>query len=326
MAIAVPERVVIRDALPQLGILAALLFIVGCIYVIDGFVRALFSTITGTVGWIPYAGKVLAAPVHKIEQKVTHALGRAERAIDKRVGASFHKLALIARQIVREIAMTALMGVVIAGAIGRLVPWKDMIEYLRRRFDPLYKRDRAHDARLAKQGKQGAATRDLVTGKVIPRVKVSEARAATLERTRVRTRTRAKDRAQDAAIARLWRWGLRHRTAFTTKAFVGASAWALAKLGVSWIRCSNVKKAGRRLCRAPSDLIDLLFGVGVITFILSDVCAVMSAIREVAIRFEPYLTELLLEIEGHICGGREGAPSGIVASDWRRVDELASGL
>src|SRR6266516_3064603 len=56
----------------------------------DGNVAELFGTITGAVGWIPYAGKVLKAPVHRIEQKVTHALGTAEEAFDRRIGTSFH--------------------------------------------------------------------------------------------------------------------------------------------------------------------------------------------------------------------------------------------
>ena len=53
-----PAGPVVLPALAALFVLCALVFAIGCIKFADAFVRALFGTISGAVGWIPFAGKV----------------------------------------------------------------------------------------------------------------------------------------------------------------------------------------------------------------------------------------------------------------------------
>src|SRR5438874_9002861 len=85
-------EITLRFVLIPLLLLCSYLVAVGLIRLAEWVVRALFGTITGAVGWIPWANKVVAAPVHKIEQKLTHAMGRAEHKIDYRIGQLWHQL------------------------------------------------------------------------------------------------------------------------------------------------------------------------------------------------------------------------------------------
>src|SRR5690242_471728 len=128
-----PEGVEVADALPILGRLAATVFVLGCLYVIDGFCRALFGTVSGAIGWIPYLGKVLSSPVHSIEQKVSHALGNAESYFDNQIGASFHQLARVVDHIGRELegaAETAWIVAALALNLMRPDQWEKLWKHL----------------------------------------------------------------------------------------------------------------------------------------------------------------------------------------------------
>src|SRR5207245_8870158 len=103
-----PAEPVVLPALAGLFILAALFFAIGGIKLIDALVRGLFGTISGVVGWIPFAGKVLAAPIHQIDRKVTHALGHAERPLVAYVASTWHTLGALVHYLGREVEGLAL--------------------------------------------------------------------------------------------------------------------------------------------------------------------------------------------------------------------------
>ncbi len=261
MSILIPEeRILVREALPALGQLAAFLFIIGCIYVIDGFVRALFGTITGAVGWIPYAGKVLRAPVHRIGQKVTHALGTAEEAFDRRIGTSFHKLAAIARRLPGELLDLAKLILGVTILLGYL-PTKRLVHFLiRTATRPLHaaivKLDRLYHGLRAKV----TALAHFVTHTLWHRL---QAIAHTLDHviTHDLPYLRQGERALERELARLRRWVRGRALVLTTGAFIGALVWAMGKLGISWIRCANWKRVGREVCRMSPNRITALLSL-----------------------------------------------------------------
>ena len=67
------------------------------------------------------------------------------------------------------------------------------------------------------------------------------------------------------------RWWRKHWASVITPAIaVGIFTAALSRLGLRWLRCSNVKKAGRGICGMDSSLLeDLLFGVATFALVLN---------------------------------------------------------
>src|SRR6266571_7605770 len=104
----------LAEAIPPVGpiftpALAALFLIAGCIVAIgmvklvDAISRSFFGTVGGAIGWIPFAGKVVKHSLHKIEQKISHGLGHAERQLDAVVATSWHQMARLVQYMGHEI-------------------------------------------------------------------------------------------------------------------------------------------------------------------------------------------------------------------------------
>src|SRR5438045_1130899 len=80
-------------ALAALFMLAACIVAIGMVKLVDAISRSFFGTLGGAVGWIPFAGRVVKHSLHRIEQKISHGLGHAERQLDAVVATSWHHLA-----------------------------------------------------------------------------------------------------------------------------------------------------------------------------------------------------------------------------------------
>lgn len=260
-----PEEAAAAEALPALGILAGLFFAWGCVHFLDAFCRGMFGTIEGAVGWIPYAGRVLRAPVHKIEQKVSHALGRAERGIDRRMGTAFHRLAHIVRHMVTEIEEQAKLLLGITLLLDSFLSFKHFRKLLRLAFAPLWKAIK-HDAHIiARTLHLEHATRTTITRKVIPRVKGAEAVGAAAIGIAL-PRARLRERNQDLALARLWRWARRHSNRLSATAALGIVAWALSRLHLGALRCSTNRRILKSLCGPKGNYLEELLTAGVLIF------------------------------------------------------------
>lgn len=321
-----PEgEVVISEALPVIGQLAACIFILGCLYVVDGFVRALFGTLTGTIGWIPYLGHVLRAPVHRIEQKVSHSLGHAEQGFDKRIGTSWHKLGHVARLIGRELEGQAKLLWAIAGVLSKLTDYHTVLRLIRALEHPIRTLQHIHTRLLRQEAARARAAEHKIDHGVFPQLRTIEAGLAHVIDLDI-PGLRARDRALADQLGRLGRWVHGRRVALTTGAFLGAFAWALHRLGGSWIRCGNWRKIGNHVCHIPHDLIEALVGLTVSALALRDLCRIVSLIEGIAIRVQPQIEALVLELEGFMCGGTAALPSGTVQSDLQRVAALPSGI
>jgi hypothetical protein len=75
--------------------------------------------------------------------------------------------------------------------------------------------------------------------------------------------------AEDRAIS-TYKWLAKHRSVFLTGVFTGAVAWALSRVGGSWIRCKNWREIGKRVCRVPWPVIEGLLGLLAIEIALHD--------------------------------------------------------
>jgi hypothetical protein len=288
----IPEGVELADAAAPLGRLAACIFVLGCLYVVDAFCRALFGSAGGVVGWIPYANKVLESPIHKIEQKVSSALGRAESYFDNQIGVSFHQLARVVDHIGRELfglAEAAWIVAALALALMNPAQWKHLwatlthktgatLDYTKHMAKHADRANRATRAQAIPQTlpKLGRLERELdhVIDHDIAGLRARD-RAITDELTKVWHRVKALDRVAGVGV------------------LTGVVALALARLGGSWIRCSNWRRIGRSVCGLPLGLIEELLGATILGFAVTDMCDFAEGAQLIARAIAPALDELV---------------------------------
>lgn len=275
----IPEAVTIAEALPALGQLAAVLFVLGCIYVVHGFVLALFGTVRRTVGWIPWFGHVIEAPIHTIEQKVTNTLGSAEHALDDRIGTCLHKLAVLAATLARELEGLALGIWHLAVRLDHYLTFRNFLRLLKVFLHPIRAAQEVERALLRGTRARLHALEHSVAQGVYPRLRAEE---RTIERVLEPEIAALRERAkaiEDRAI-RLRAWVRAHERLVVSAAFVGAVAFALRRLGLGWLRCRNVKKVGRALCGFPAGLLEDLFAIGLAAEAIVDPLLVAEVANE----------------------------------------------
>lgn len=285
-------RVAVKEALPALGALTAFCFAWGLMQLLDRFCRALFGTAEGLVGWVPFAGKIAKRSIHKIEQKVSNYIGTAERGIDAHIASSYHKLAGIIRSIPSRLVDEAglLLGVV--AALVLLPTWTAVKYLIRVATAPLRSAvaDLNHDVRRLRGGVKelGHLLKHTTWGRIAA---LAALIAGVLEHDLPGIRHREKAIARD--LARLKRWVRHRRVALTTGAFLGAFVWALGKLGIGWIRCSNWRRIGKTVCGLPRSRIDALLGLLAGAFVLAEIRTVARFAEAVEREAAEGVSELL---------------------------------
>ena len=282
MAFANPEvDVGVAEALPQLLILAGLLVAAGLIYLADAFVRAIFGTVSGTVGWIPYVGKLIESPVDSIAQKVSNAMGAAEAKIDNQIGVSFHKLAGIVVWLAEMLIALPLLVFDLGKLVGEL----------------LHRTTAGEQVAQAVTGSVTAVDRIAVHG--IDRIRAAEASAlhgidtlggrvgiieqeiqGTLDPTL--EALRARQRELEDGFQRAWELIKAHEEALGLGALTGAVAIALDELGGSWIRCETNKLIGRKLCGSNLGLLKDLLEGALLALTVADLCALTKGMIALA--------------------------------------------
>jgi hypothetical protein len=236
------------------------LFVLGLIACVAAFVRALFGTVGGVVGWIPYLNRVVQAPLHSIERKITGALGDAERAVDSRMGAALHQLARMVDWIGREFRAHAnLLWMLSTMFLGTATT-----SLLHAGLSLLHLRIKSatHAANLAihriltleKQLRHSIATT------VYPRLGRLE-REITHTIPREFKGIRARTKTIEGELSNLWDLLRKNEAALAATAFAGAVALALARMDLGWLRCRNTRNVGKALCGVNSSELDGLLGL-----------------------------------------------------------------
>lgn len=220
----------------------------------ETFTRAIFGTARGAVAWIPWVGRVTAGALHDIESKIVGILSAAAMGLERRIGSLWHATASLADSAfdaIRDNARTIAEVASFLPGMALAKPLYDAIAGLKKgqAVTRVYVRTVVHDHTVTKVIAKSAAhtaTVAKVRAQAIPADVVVPGDLAGI---RARTRT------VEHEIGRLWEWTRAHSRAVVGGIALGALVSALGRLGLGWIRCSKVKRLGRRACGMDESLI-----------------------------------------------------------------------
>lgn len=237
----------------------------------DGLKKALHFLNFTVFGKGVRLGDKLANGVTAIADPVIHALGVAAQASDAQVAKWFYGLARVLGEVFDAIEAVAMLTVSVAyfaakgvysAAVGAKIKHTEQTVAEQGK---VVRDTRAKTAANTKAQGQPLSARISHTVAVafrplalrVARVEHATAVAIPGELEWLRERDRTLERAYESLRERIH--GIGARTIGLASAAV--TAVALSRLGASWIRCSNVKSIGRRLCGTdPRFLEDLLAG------------------------------------------------------------------
>src|SRR5438874_5235294 len=264
-----PAAPFLIDALPSLLLLAALLFVVGCIYVLRQFVKALFGGIESLIGGVPFVGGAVSGAVHTAEQAISHALGTAEGYFDKHIAAQFHRLARLADHFWHEQVMLAHTSLAIAKMLSGYAALTDILR-LERQLRRMVHAAEAQASTAIRHALSHAEafTRTIAHG-VYPRLRALEHEVTRTIPHEIKT-TRALAKEAEAEAARAWKLVRTKPWEIGATAFAGAVAIALDTLGLRWIRCASAnsffKRAGCGFWRLLEDALGIIATIALAIF------------------------------------------------------------
>lgn len=241
-------EVVVKEALPTLLLLCGLAVALGTIALVDYLARIWFGTVSGAVGWIPYVGKLITAPLHAIEQKITNLLGSWENAVDHRLGMSLHKLARIGDRLGRVLVEVALAVFIIGYLIAtHLNPahWRSQVTHIVTRVRTIVQRV-THVEHITRTISRTVHT--ILDRAIIPQIKAMQ--KAVTHTIPGWIRHVEADVTHAEHVAHSLEARLKHlEHEVTGPAFVALVATAIATLGATYIRCEPNQDVGKELCR-----------------------------------------------------------------------------
>lgn len=276
----------VAPAAPALGALveiAVLLFAFAFVWSIRKLLEALFGWLISILSHVPGLGGYLEGALRSVEQAVANALGAAEHAIDHAIGASWHLLARYMEWVWREIRgnavlllemSTGLFGLTLAIRAAKTLlhqlerAWHGIehgIKVLEREWHGIEHRVKALEQTWTKgighdvRGRLAAAEKEVahLEHDVIPAIRSAEGQS-------------------EAAINNLYEWAKGKAALLGIGTFATAVAAALSVLGLDWLRCKGVGKAGRALCGLGTFLEDLL-AVEFLALAPVDLCSILDA-------------------------------------------------
>lgn len=295
MAVAAPivTRIVLRRLAIPVGELAGWAVVLGLIFCMDALIRGFAALVKATVGGLPLVGGLVEAPIKKLNRVMIGLLGAAEERIEHRIAGCLSDLARLFVDLSNDIIETAraidrLSRYVAATVPGptlhrRLAEDRKRIAHAQRTADRAL--DAATRAEIAldhpTKGKAGVSTK-VATRPLAQRItrleRTTDARLDALEHgiavpiPRTIPRVGSRDLVARREIDRLRKWVERHQRVIVAGAGVGLVVRALAKLKLGWLRCTNVRSAGRAACamdarRLASLLDDSLMIVGTVSLV-----------------------------------------------------------
>ena len=263
------QAVTLTALLIPLFRIAGLVVAMGLVFCVDAVTRAFFGTFNGTLGWVPYLGSVVEAPIHKIEQKVSNFLGGLEQHIDASMGWYVHALAIN----VGYLADGSVEAGWVSWALGKAI----------------------HATRVAVRSRPTTGNVQTITRTVVKQTRVVVQRVIRVEKIaghaapiavarqvgalageldgvieRDIPSLRDQVKAAEESAARAWKWITKHKTVVGTGVATGVVSWALAKIGASWITCRNWKRIGPSVCRTPLTDIEALVGLLAVGAVVAD--------------------------------------------------------
>ena len=285
--------------LSPLIILAGLLFALGCVMLIDGFVRALFGAVASLFSHIPLVGSLTASAIHNAEHAISGALGKAVSGIESNIGRQWHNLARVLGNLWAEQKLIAQNLWHLAQGFYHFASLSDLRQW-------------AHD--LERLFRHSAGT---ISKAVTRELHGVERRIGRLERTLAHDAKRfahaidttipaeigglwGQTKALTDSIGRLWDRVRSIEGRISTAAIAAVVATVLASLGLDWLGCKDgASRTGRSGCNLWSELGDI-FALLSDALIFSAICEVFplltSAFADVASPFVQALTTATKEL------------------------------
>lgn len=294
-----------------LPLLADIIFWVGALifcYLCVQIAKALFGVAGGTLGRLPIVGGWIDSSLHSVEHKITHVMGGAAATCDRQVGHGLHALARLVDWVGRELRshanLLSLLSALVIGAVPATV-LRTLIAELRRAMHGTHATAVTAATRIIRVQK---VIQHGIGEDVLPRIKSLDRELGRVIGRDI-PRIRAREAALEREVSGLWRWAHRHAVDLAAAAFVAPVAVALARLGGSWIRCSNWNKIGRSVCGLPAGLVGELFADAVTAIAVLDICDFAAGAELVAEQLTPILMGLV-DVENALvgCHGATAAP------------------
>lgn len=248
--------------------------------------KAFFGTAESAVGWIPFIGKVLERPLVDIEHKIVGFMSGAANAVDDKIGAAFHQLARLVDWLGHELAAHAN----ILATLATLTFGSTAVDAVRHAIRAVRAQLHSHEHAIRDTHRHlRTVDKRIAHGigeDVLPRLRAAEREVGHVIAHDLPA-IRAREKALEHGGANLWKWVRTHPLALGSTAFAGAVAYALSRIGAGWVRCSNVRRAGRNVCGMDATLLesllaDTLLVVG--TLSLVEFAEEMQGVTETAVR------------------------------------------
>lgn len=277
--VALGLRFVVRALLIPFAALAGYFVAWGLVFVMDAVVRAFFGTVSGAVGWLPYAGKVISSPVLAIEHKLTSFLGGLEQHFERQMAVRWHALASLVESLAADTKAAAIYDYHLAGRIATL--WGNAATggLMKEHAKPI--KAAAASAAAAQRSawiaqKAAAQAEAAAAGAIVVPHPGVAAPSRSYPVGRLGTRLaalaaalagviditlpglRARDRWLTDEIGRLWHRTRGERKTIGLGVFTALLITALGRLGLGRLHCLNRKNALKTLCGMNPNLLEAL--------------------------------------------------------------------
>ena len=290
--------------------LAALITLIGISRGMQYSLVALLKALAGAVGHVPFIGGYIAGHIESLAHFIYNQLGVGIIHMEHLTSWFFQNLAQLAREIAEAFEALARLveHAVIALIVVHLPKWtRTLLRTLGHQVWQLWHRVHALERRL----EHAATTVGVGTYHVITRIERGSLRGYEALRHAITVAIPREVAGLEREVAEISGWTrknlLRRIRRLEWLAAGGlASAIALKMIArvAPWVRCSNVNRAGRLLCRMPVQLFEELIAGALDVLVVTDLCLIVSLMTRAAQATQGVVSGLADSISGLIqCQG-----------------------
>lgn len=301
------------EALAALTAIALLIVLLGLIQCASVLLRALFLVPNTALGWVPWLGSKVKAPIHSIEKKLVSSLAAQAVTVEGAISKTWHVQAWLIEETGHAIWD--------ATRLGAKALWYVEVKYPLEALSALA--HRAHGA-IAVTTKVTSTTVKRVT--VIRGVTAAQLarigrRTSLLERRLAKLAAHGVGAINDVRVlparvgytARQLRHALRRLSRLERiTAGLGAVALvgtALGRMGLGWLRCPSLSRVGRRIGCGGFGIIEEFLAPAFEALVVLDLCRFALAAQRLAREFVPALGLVILTADAICLGGGASLPS-----------------
>ncbi len=300
-----PAAPAFAELIPPLLILCGLIFALGCVTLIRGFVNGVFGIIEATIGHIPGVGGLVGGALTRAEQSISNALGSAITGIDARIATQFHNLANAIVSLWHHLETSAVNLYDLAKLVAGAATFPD-VHSIERDLRKLIRGVESEAARALHRihHLEGTITQTIPRNLTRRLHAVEHAISTTIPREIKSARDLARE-AEDG-VTRLWDRVRALEAGVGAGAIAAAIAAALAALGLDWFRCNNATKTLARGCTGLWGDIEGLLGLFADTILLTNICTLLPLLETAVSEVADPLVIALTDVGAGLCSGGIG--------------------